>query len=779
MKKYWKLLLCAAIGIGTLTACEDVPEPYNIPSDNITPVIPTADYILSQSFTASLGDFQSVSESGSISWKADSRYGAIITGYDDWDGSGQKSNRPGVTYLYSPAIDLAECDSAYIVIDQAINYAKTTLDADHKLLIAPAPVDDGPVATMVSFKELPMSMDGLGSSFTYITQNIQIPQEYIGTKVQIALKHTAHDSYSSTWEVKSIKVAKGQAPAAGGTTPIDGLVGSGTKDDPYDVPSTIKLIAAGPPATKIYTKGIISKIDEIDTGSFGNATYYISNDGTTTDQLEVYRGYGLGGDKFKSTDDIKVGDEVIVYGQVIYFQNKTMEFTQGSEIYSLNGVTAGGDEPGGDAKGTGTLEDPLNSVAANNIASALASNAKTDQAYYIKGKVVSVKEQFSAQYGNASFYISDDGSKGGQFYVFRALYLGNQKWTSSDKQIKEGDEVIVYAKLTNYQGNTPETVQGDCYIYSLNGETAGNEPPTPGPAGEAKGTGTLADPYNSVAANKIASALASGAKTDEAYYLKGKVVSVKEKFSAQYGNASFYISDDGTSTDQFYIFRALYLGNQKWVNGNAQIKVGDEVIVYAKLTNYMGNTPETAQGDCYIYSINGKTEDDGSAPGEEPTPGTSYAKLSDFTNGGFETWTDGVPAQWMSTTTASTKGVLSQSSDAHSGSYSVNVEGKTSGNQRLASTELTLEAGDYTIEFYVKPEADGGSVRPGYVPLKDDGSVGSYVYGDYTNDIPAGQWTKITHTFSLDATTNVNLVIMNPKKPGKNFLIDDYTITKN
>ena len=59
----------------------------------------------------------------------------------------------------------------------------------------------------------------------------------------------------------------------------------------------------------------------------------------------------------------------------------------------------------------------------------------------------------------------------------------------------------------------------------------------------------------------------------------------------------------------------LYLENKKWVDGNTQIKVGDEVIVYAKLVNYKGNTPETVQGDGYIYSLNGKTSDDGSGGG--------------------------------------------------------------------------------------------------------------------------------------------------------------------
>lgn len=752
MKKYLKLLLCAAVGISAFTACEDVPEPYNIPTNNPTPVTPTADYVLNQSFTSSLGDFKSQSVSGSLAWTSSSKYGAIITGYDDFDSDGQKENKPGVTYLISSDIDLTDVDSAYVVIDQAINYAKETLADDHHLLVR---VGEG------EWAELPMSLDGLGTSFTYVTQNIQLPQEYMGKKIQLALQHIAHEKYSSTWEVKSLKVAKGQAPANGGDTPIEGLVGSGTKDDPYDVPSTIKLIAAGPPATKIYTKGIVSKIDEIDTGSFGNATYYISNDGKTTDQLEVYRGYGLGGAKFKSENDLKVGDEVIVYGVVVYYNNKTMEFTQGSEIYSLNGVTAGDSGETGEAKGSGTLEDPFNSVKANEVARALASNAESDKNYYIKGKVVSIAtdkngkaQNYDSGFGNASFYISDDGTSAGQFYVYRALYLGNKEYTSG-VILKVGDEVIICGRLTNYNGKTPETVQKKAYLYSLNGKTEGGGD-TPDPT---------ATEVTCAQAAELANALDDGATSSEVYAVTGYITELAGNVSKN--QQSFWMAD---TKDGGKVFEAY------WANlpeGVSAFTVGSKVKITGKLMKYVkdGNvTPEIKNATVVIL--------EGGGDDPNPQPGTEGTALADFVNGGFEAWTNGVPDQWLSTTTASTKNTVSQSTDARTGSYSVLVAGTTSGNNRLASTELALEAGEYTMTFYVKPEEDGGSVRPGFVPVTD-GKVGSYVYGDYVNEIPAGEWTLVTHTFSLSAASTVNLVIMNPKKPGKNFLVDDFTITKN
>lgn len=268
----------------------------------------------------------------------------------------------------------------------------------------------------------------------------------------------------------------------------------------------------------------------------------------------------------------------------------------------------------GEAVGDGTLENPFNSVAANNYVASLPAGAESDKDIYIKGKVVSVKEQFTTQFGNATFYISDDGTSKGQFYVFRTLYLGNKKYTDGEN-IKVGDEVIICGKVTNYMGNTPETVTNKSYIYSLNGKTAdgGSDTPT---TGEAKGNGTLDNPYNSIAANQLASSLADGAES-EAVYIKGKIASIKEEFSTQFGNATFYISDDGTDNGTFYVFRTLYLGNQKY-SGGENIKVGDEVIIYGKVCNYMGNTPETVQNGSYLYSLNGKTAEGGS---DTPTDG--------------------------------------------------------------------------------------------------------------------------------------------------------------
>lgn len=280
------------------------------------------------------------------------------------------------------------------------------------------------------------------------------------------------------------------------------------------------------------------------------------------------------------------------------------------------------------AEGNGTVDSPYNPLAVVQYIKSLEAGVNSSDYVYIKGIVSSTKE-ISAQFGNASFYISADGTTTGtQFYVYRVKGLGNKN-IASDDEVKVGDEVIICAKVVNYGGNTPETVQGEGYIYALNGKTEGGTTPS---TGQATGDGSKENPFNSVAANQMASKLASGEKTDKQYYIKGKVVSVKEAFSAQFGNASFYISDDGKEDNKFYVFRTLYLGNEKWTEGKTNVAVGDEVVVCGSLINYMGNTPETVQGETYLVSL--KSNGGGTETPDTPdTPEVGEGLTLDATNG--------------------------------------------------------------------------------------------------------------------------------------------------
>ena len=399
--------------------------------------------------------------------------------------------------------------------------------------------------------------------------------------------------------------------------------GSGTKDDPWNVAAVIaacngladtEFLQDG---AEVYVKGIVTETTEIST-QFGNATYYISDDAKGSNRFYVYRGKLLDNASVASDDDLQVGDEVVVCGKVKNYKG-TMEFDQGNYLVSLKKGEGGGET----TAAPGTLEKPLTVPEALAYIDGLGAD-KQSPTGYVKGKIAAITEVDTGQYGNATYLISDDGTENvPTLQIYRGYSLGGEKFQSAN-EIKVGDEVIITGKLVNFKGNTKQFAQGSS-IYSLNGKIAGGGGGSTD--GEAKGDGTLANPFNPVAANIFTSKLASGAKSDNDVYIKGKISKIANNgtfgASGTYGNASFYNSEDGTEGSDFYVFRTLYLGNTKYSSGT-DIKVGDEVIICGKVTNYMGNTPETSANESYIYSLNGQT----AGGGETPTPTGEVKKVT-------------------------------------------------------------------------------------------------------------------------------------------------------
>ncbi len=203
------------------------------------------------------------------------------------------------------------------------------------------------------------------------------------------------------------------------------------------------------------------------------------------------------------------------------------------------------------------------------------------------------------------------------------------------------------------------------------------------------------------------------------------------------------------------------------------------VSLEAKLDSYAGQTgfvgfkyTSTSSTDALSYRLDDIQAGKGQGGGETPGEGTEL-----LTNGGFENWADGYPTGWKSTSTASSA-TLEQSTDKRSGTYSVLVKGDPSSNKRLGSTEMTLKAGTYVFSAYFKAAtADKAGARLDYVPIGDDGIPGNYVYdADYVNDITNTDWVAKSYTFTLTGEQKVCLVVMNPKSPGKDLLIDDASL---
>ena len=126
-------------------------------------------------------------------------------------------------------------------------------------------------------------------------------------------------------------------------------------------------------------------------------------------------------------------------------------------------------------------------------------------------------------------------------------------------------------------------------------------------------SGTLDVPFSVSEAIEYCNKI--GGESAAQYYIKGKVSKVLYSFSSNYGTATFWISDDGTfngaedgkSTSDyahdFECYSVYYFGNQPWAEGNAQLSVGDEVMIYGNVTLYK-STAETSSKKAYVYSVN-------------------------------------------------------------------------------------------------------------------------------------------------------------------------------
>ena len=235
----------------------------------------------------------------------------------------------------------------------------------------------------------------------------------------------------------------------------DGSVGTGTVDDPFNVAAAIKYIdeneyygdADNPNVSPdVYVKGTIASIEEVNTG-YGNATYTIS-DGEGTTELEVFRGYYLNGDKFTAADQIKVGDEVVVVGQLTKFF-ETYEFTTGSKIHSLN--EQGGEEPE-------PVDEP-ESADKITISEFLAKPVSETDWYELTGTIINIE---SATYGN--FTMSDET---GTVYVYGLV----KDWANgeNDKSFAEigleaGDIVTIWTLRAEHSGS-PQAGGNNPAIY--------------------------------------------------------------------------------------------------------------------------------------------------------------------------------------------------------------------------------------------------------------------------------------------------------------------------
>lgn len=244
-------------------------------------------------------------------------------------------------------------------------------------------------------------------------------------------------------------------------------------------------------------------------------------------------------------------------------------------------------------------------------------------------------------------------------------------------------------------------------------------------AGAPKGTGTAADPFNIAGIIKY---IENGGSADQEVYTKGKVVSVKAgSFDASFGSLKYYISDDGTTANQFYVYNGYAGPNRTKFSGEDALKPGDEVVICGKAKNYNG-TNEYDTGN-YLVSLNGKPTSGSTTP---DTPTDGY--INETFSKSFGSFT--------AKTIKGTAWVIDSYGYAKATGYDFNSKTTTPSESYIVSKAIDLSASkSATLEFsyilrYVTKNGAAVEGVKNQVLITDN----------YTGDPATTKWTDITGT---------------------------------
>lgn len=137
----------------------------------------------------------------------------------------------------------------------------------------------------------------------------------------------------------AVEGAKAYAASPVATLDVSTKAASATANDgslerPYTAAEAIAAIDANTVTGK-YVKGIVKATPSFN-ATYSSLTYDIESGEKV---LNIYSGKDLGNVGFVGTEDLKAGDEVVVYGDLKKYNNKTYELDKNNYLISINGET--------------------------------------------------------------------------------------------------------------------------------------------------------------------------------------------------------------------------------------------------------------------------------------------------------------------------------------------------------------------------------------------------------------------------------------------------------
>ena len=371
MKKFYYLIAMAIMAF-TFTSCEDVPAPFGQPvhisgdteddpsGGDDSGLAVNEDFKAAGKLTWSVTNV--VAPDGIDVWQYDSRYGLKATAY-----AGGANNAAESWLICPEPYNFSNVSGAKMTIKHAANYFSDGAEKECKVLASTNYATSVADATWTEIK-----IDTWPTSWDFVEGTGDMSAFDGKDKVYIAFKYTSTATKSGTWEIESLKVEGGGSSSGGGDTPTPSS-NYGTAEAPLTVAQALEVINGledNGTASPAYVKGKISKVQSFN-DKYKSITYYISDDGTDNNALQVYSGKGIDGADFAAQTDLETGWTVVVTGELKKYVNSntgavTLEINQSSKIVSIDKTGSGSDTPSGtvgldvtfDAgKATFTIED--------------------------------------------------------------------------------------------------------------------------------------------------------------------------------------------------------------------------------------------------------------------------------------------------------------------------------------------------------------------------------------------------------------------------------------
>lgn len=237
--------------------------------------------------------------------------------------------------------------------------------------------------------------------------------------------------------------------------------------------------------TKYYVMGYVKKIHNKHAdgvSNYGNAQFYMEEvkGANSSDDFMAFQVYGPNSKKLSDPNAVAVGDFVVIYGELTNY-NGTYETTGKGAAYiwkstnPLLNEQVKPEEPEElvipeEAKAWNIPAEAIDVIKTREICAGLASGTTTDKEYYVMGYVKKLHPTYHesgiTQYGNATFYMENINGKNSQndFLAFQVFGPNGTKINDLNS-VAVGDFVVVYGKLTNFNGTYETVGKAAAYIW--------------------------------------------------------------------------------------------------------------------------------------------------------------------------------------------------------------------------------------------------------------------------------------------------------------------------